>query len=422
MPQGCEPQLHALPLDLDLTPIERKPIRLAAATLHAASSISFAAGRAATEPLASIVVVTFNNLPFTRMCLASVLTNTESPAIEVVVVDNASTDETQAFLAELSQRDQRVQVICNPDNRGFAAANNQGLAAARGEILVLLNNDTIVPPGWLGRLTRHLKYPEIGLVGPVTNRIGNTAEIKTNYSTYGQMLAFAGGRSGHANDIDTLCMFCLAMRRETFETIGQLDERFGVGMFEDDDYSIRAQEAGYRVVCAEDCFVHHFGQASFGVLAAAGEYGQLFEANRKLFEAKWSRVWRSHDMRVDASYRSAAHQLRVAVRENTEPGTTVLVISKGDNSLLDLGDRNAKHFPHAADGSYAGFHPATGREALAALRAVDAAYLVVPATAAWWLEHYRELADHLQDRRTYQDESCQIFALTPQPATTGGRA
>ena len=67
-------------------------------------------------------------------------------------------------------------------------------------------------------------------------------------------------------------MFCLAMRRDAFERIGPLDQRFEIGMLEDDDYSLRAREAGYRVVCAEDTLVHHFGETSFGKLVAAGDY------------------------------------------------------------------------------------------------------------------------------------------------------
>jgi GT2 family glycosyltransferase len=79
-----------------------------------------------------------------------------------------------------------------------------------------------------------------------------------------------------------------------FERIGPLDEGYGIGMFEDDDYAERARELGLRVVCANDAFVRHVGQGSFRRLIETGEYNALFEKNRARFEARWGR-WRAQD-------------------------------------------------------------------------------------------------------------------------------
>jgi GT2 family glycosyltransferase len=65
-------------------------------------------------------------------------------------------------------------------------------------------------------------------------------------------------------------------------------------MFEDDDYSVRLKRAGYRVICAADAFVHHFGQAAFGKLIQTGQYNAIFDENRRLYEAKWQTVWEPH--------------------------------------------------------------------------------------------------------------------------------
>ncbi|MEW5877089.1 MAG: glycosyltransferase [Acidobacteriota bacterium] len=256
---------------------------------------------AAAFPKVSIVVVTYNNLDLTRQCLESVLTRTEWPNYELFVVDNGSTDGTPEYLWELASKDSRLRVICNPENRGFAAANNQALRLAEGEFLVLLNNDTVVPRGWLSGLVRHLSaHPDFGLVGPVTNWIGNEAQIPVGYKRLEDMPRWAEGyvreHDGEFFDISIAALFCAAMRRDTFLRVGELDERFGAGMFEDDDYAIRVREAGLRVVCVEDVFVHHHGKAAFKQMPDA-QYQELFERNRKLFEAKWGKPWVPHRYR-----------------------------------------------------------------------------------------------------------------------------
>ncbi len=245
----------------------------------------------------SIVLVTYNNLNLTIQCVNSILRNTTWPNYQLIVVDNGSEDGTGDYLERLRQAVPTAKVILNPDNRGFSAANNQGLREADGDILLLLNNDTVVPDGWLDPLVRHLRNPSIGMVGPVTNAVGNEAKIEVSYTDIQQMQDFADryteARKGRSFDISMLAMFCVAFRRGILEEVGYLDEAFGIGMFEDDDYSRRVQAAGYRTVCAEDAFIHHYGQASFRKLIASGEYQVLWDKNQAYFESKWG-AWQAH--------------------------------------------------------------------------------------------------------------------------------
>lgn len=252
-------------------------------------------GLAEVTPRASIIIVTYNNLALNKLCLESIIRNTEYPNYEIIVVDNNSTDGTPDYLRYMASMYANLHVILNTENYGFARANNQGLARSTGEYLVLLNNDTIVPPGWLSRLLRHLRRPQIGMVGPLTNFVGNEAKIEVPYQTWGEMEQFAKEytwrRAGEIADIHMLAMFCVAFRRATFEAVGPLDEQFGIGMFEDDDYAQRVRAQKLRVVCAADVFVHHFGQAAFKKLIENGQYNALFEENRRRYESKWNVSW-----------------------------------------------------------------------------------------------------------------------------------
>ena len=139
----------------------------------------------------------------------------------------------------------------------------------------------------------------MGMVGPVTNSAGNEAKIEVPYTDMDEMNEFAraytAARDGEFFEIGMLAMYCMAMRTEVLNSVGLLDERFGIGMFEDDDYARRVREKGYRIICAEDAYVHHWGRASFSKLENEA-YVRLFEKNRSLFEKKWNIKWSPHKL------------------------------------------------------------------------------------------------------------------------------
>ena len=246
---------------------------------------------AAAFPRVSVVMVTYGRADLTRLSLASLFARTEWPNLEAIVVDNASPDETPRLLEELAAAHSSMKVIRNAENLGFAAATNAGFAAATGEYLVALNNDTVLTRGWATALVRHLASDErLGIVGPVTNAIANAAQIEVGYRDLDGLAPWAAdwtrAHDGETFEMPMLAFFCLAMRRRTFERVGPLDERFGVGMFEDDDYSRRVRQAGLDVRAARDSFVHHWKMASFRRLGK-DRYFALYEENRKRFEEKW---------------------------------------------------------------------------------------------------------------------------------------
>ena len=252
-------------------------------------------------PKISIIVVTYNKLEYTRMCLESLVRNTDYPNYEIILVDNGSKDGSVEVLREFREQHQQVMLIENARNLGFAMANNMGAKAASGEYLVLLNNDTLVTPGWLLGLLVHLtRHPSAGMVGPVTNAIGNEAKIRSDYKELSEINYFAARRAdryaGIAFEIRVLALYCAMISRSLYSRLGGLDERFAVGMFEDDDLALKIKQVGLVLICAEDVFIHHFHGMSFNQFEDQ-ELQRIFHENRIKFEQKWGVTWQPHQNR-----------------------------------------------------------------------------------------------------------------------------
>jgi GT2 family glycosyltransferase/SAM-dependent methyltransferase/tetratricopeptide (TPR) repeat protein len=251
--------------------------------------------------LTSIVIVTCNQLAYTQECVDSIRRRTDEP-YELIFVDNGSTDGTVEYLRNVAGRlrvpcaargacdPQYCTVIENAVNRGFPAGANQGLATARGEYLLLLNNDTVVTTGWLRRMLDVMQADgHVGLVGPCSNNVSGAQMIPV---TYGDMACLDGfawewGKRHHGivEATDRLIGFCLLVRRALLDQIGLLDERFGIGCFEDDDLCLRALRAGWQAVIARAAFVHHYGNRTFrgnGV-----DLADVLNVNREKFLRKW---------------------------------------------------------------------------------------------------------------------------------------
>lgn len=234
----------------------------------------------------SIVILTHNKWEYTQGCIESIRQYTEQGTYEIIVVDNASTDRTQEWLADQSD----IICIFNDHNVGFPKGCNQGIGVASGDNILLLNNDVIVTTGWLENMLKALYSSEsIGAVGPITNNAVYYQNMEVNYSSLEEMQEFARDYNNHdPNKWEMrlkLVGFCMLIKGTAVQSVGLLDEQFTPGNFEDDDYSFRLLEAGYKLLFCKDTFVHHFGHTTFKDNPSG--YREIMKQNQNKFNEKW---------------------------------------------------------------------------------------------------------------------------------------
>lgn len=252
-------------------------------------------------PKVSVVILTYNHAHLSQVSIDSVLKRSKYGNLEVVIVDNNSDAETVKMLSQYKGK-QGIKLKLNQVNHGFAKGNNIGMRLATGDYIILLNNDVRVTPGWIERLlSRARRDKRVGLVGPVTNSIGNESKINIAYdpeNVSGLETAAADYTYAHWGEslsLRNIAAFAWLMPRSVYAKLGGLDERFGRGLFEDDDYCMRVKRARLTILLAEDSFVHHYGGASTNW--GSPEYQQLFNTNKAKFEQKWKSKWIPHQHR-----------------------------------------------------------------------------------------------------------------------------
>jgi len=219
------------------------------------------------KPTISIILLTFNALEYTKKCVDSILANTKYYPYEIVFVDNASTDGSVEYLRRLVKDHDNFTLIENKENKGFAGGNNQGVEAASGEYVMLLNNDVLVSNNWLSRMVNSIeKHKKIGTVGPVTNRISGRQSYVGQYEgdDYEDFAQFIENENkGKLTPRRRLAGFAMLMKKNIYEEVDGFDETFGVGNFEDDDMSLKVRSKGLALMVDESVFIHHYGSQTF---------------------------------------------------------------------------------------------------------------------------------------------------------------
>jgi N-acetylglucosaminyl-diphospho-decaprenol L-rhamnosyltransferase len=231
------------------------------------------------SPDLSIIIVNWNARNLLVRCLESLLIGTTGLATETWIVDNASTDGSVDLVRSAFPG---VYLIANSQNLGFAAANNQAAMKATGRYLLLLNPDTEVPPYALRSLVRYADaHPDVGVLGPRLLNHDRTHQRscwrgypgismalidalylwKIPWIPIARLSEYHPHQLGEPRDVDHLLGACLLVRREAWQDVGPLDERYFL-FLEETDWCWRAKRAGWRVVYYPHAAIIHYGQHS----------------------------------------------------------------------------------------------------------------------------------------------------------------
>lgn len=235
----------------------------------------------------SIVILTYNNLEYTKVCLESIEKYNKFKNYEIIIIDNNSSDGTKEFLKNTDD----IKYIINKENNGFPKGCNQGIEIAeRNNDIFLLNNDTIVMPNSIFNLRMGLySNKNIGATGSTSNYVSYYQQINERFNSIEEYIEFALKNNitdeNMYEDRLKLVGFAMMIKREVIDSTGKLDERFSPGNFEDDDYSLRIISNGYRLLLCKDSFILHFGSVSFN--KNPNLYNDLLNRNYKKFFEKW---------------------------------------------------------------------------------------------------------------------------------------
>lgn len=251
-----------------------------------------------TEPLVSVIIPSRNQAGMLRRCLAGLLEQTAYRALDVLIVDNGSDEREALELLRQAAGDRRVRVLPAPGPFNFSALNNRAAAEARGEVLLLLNNDiSMIHPGWMREMVSHAIRPEAGAVGAKLLYPDDRIQ-------HGGVLLGMGGVAGHqylrwprqdtgyfgqlalARNVGAVTAACLMVRRAVYQEVGGLNERDLAVAFNDVDFCMRVEERGYRNVWTPFAELYHHESASRGS-DRSGEKAMRFRRETEYMQRRW---------------------------------------------------------------------------------------------------------------------------------------
>lgn len=234
----------------------------------------------------SIIIPILNQHEMSTECIQAVMEGTIG--YEIIVIDNGSDPPFYPPFSGFNE----IQVIRNEENLGFPAAVNQGLRAAKGDVIILLNNDVIVSPNSLNRLADRLDTFDV--VGPTTNFCAGMQKVQIpSYQSKEELdkeieYLYESSR-GEAEEVNWIIGFCMVFKISVWKAVGDFDTTLWPCTGEEIDFCFRAKEKGFKIGIARDIYVHHEGSVTFKDMENAGQlkYAEICERNDKHLAEKW---------------------------------------------------------------------------------------------------------------------------------------
>jgi len=237
-----------------------------------------------------IIMIIWNELDVTKKALESIKNNSNFP-YRLILIDNNSEQNTKQWLKtiEKTQEFGETIVIFNKENLGWIKGINKGLEIADSKYICFMNNDILCGYNWLHNMIDTMeKYPEIGLANPKGNETSENKKIK-DLNEYAKTLEKEN--KNKFIELEHCSGFCMLVKKEVVDKIGYLDEVYGFGYYEDNDYSYKAKKAGYLCVEISNAIVYHF--ISKSVNKNIEWKKKIIEKNKKIFEKRWGKQIRS---------------------------------------------------------------------------------------------------------------------------------
>ena len=300
--------------------------------------------------LTSIVVPVMNQVEYTMEFMETLYAFTPEP-FELIVVDNASSDDTQQFMVDLMSKNPNIMYLRNERNLGCAGALHQGARAAKGKYIAFCNNDILFSKEWLkGMIDCVESGNDVGLVGARTNFISGpqiVTEVGSGYQNVWEYQKFAenfrSSFKGCYIPFWQIRPFCGLIKREVYNKIEGFDPQYFPANCEDDDLCMQLVQAGYRNLICGDVFIHHHGSKSMGINDELGKASYISLVNRmsKIYAHKWIN---NMDKTISASLivKNEAHNIERCL-ENLHPYVDEIIIV--DTGSTDNTVELAKKFP-----------------------------------------------------------------------------